>query len=46
MRAMLAEVAADATELAVAARERLDAADRAEHALVADARRVVEEASA
>jgi argininosuccinate lyase len=45
MRAMLAEVAADATELAVAARERLDAADRAEHALVADARRVVEEAS-
>jgi argininosuccinate lyase len=46
MRAMLAEVAADAAELAVAARERLDAAARAEHALVADARRLVEEASA
>ena len=43
---MLAEVAADAAELADAARERLDAAARAEHALVADARRVVEEASA
>jgi argininosuccinate lyase len=45
MRAMLAEVAADAAELAVAARERLDAAARAERTLVADARRVVEEAS-
>jgi argininosuccinate lyase len=43
MRAMLAEVAADAAQLAAAAHERLDAADRAEHTLVADARRVIEE---
>jgi argininosuccinate lyase len=42
MRAMLAEVAAGADELAVAARERLDAAERAEHALVADARRAID----
>jgi argininosuccinate lyase len=46
MEAMLADVVADADELAAAARRRLDAADRAEHNLVADARRVVEEASA
>jgi argininosuccinate lyase len=45
MGAMLADVAADANELATAARERLDAVDRAEHNLVADAQRVVEEAS-
>ncbi len=45
MGAMLAEVAADADELADATRERLDAVDRAEHTLVADARRVVEGAS-
>jgi argininosuccinate lyase len=43
MDAMLAEVAADADELAAAARQRLDAVDRAERSLVADARRVVEE---
>jgi argininosuccinate lyase len=42
MRAMLAGVAAGADELAVAARERLDAAERAEHALVADARRAID----
>jgi argininosuccinate lyase len=46
MDAMLADVVADADELAAEARRRLDAADRAEHRLVADARRVVEEASA
>jgi argininosuccinate lyase len=45
MDAMLADVAADADELAAAARQRLDAADHAEHSLVADARRVIEEAS-
>jgi argininosuccinate lyase len=45
MRAMLAEVAAGADELAVAARERLDAAERAEHALVADARWAIDGAS-
>ena len=45
MRAMLAEVAVDADELAAAARNRLDAVARAERALVAEARRVVEEAS-
>ncbi|MGH9289437.1 MAG: lyase family protein [Acidimicrobiales bacterium] len=45
MRAMLAEVVADADELSAAAHERLDAADRAEHTLVADARRVIEERS-
>jgi argininosuccinate lyase len=45
MRAMLAEVAADAAGLAAAARERLDAVGRAEQTLVADARRVVEGAS-
>jgi len=45
MSAMLAEVAVDADELAAAARERLDAVDRAERALVAEARRVIEEAS-
>jgi argininosuccinate lyase len=45
MGAMLAEVAVDADALAAAARERLDAVDRAEHNLVADARRVVEAAS-
>jgi argininosuccinate lyase len=44
MDAMLADVAAEADELAAAARERLDAVDRAERSLVADARRVVEEA--
>jgi argininosuccinate lyase len=42
MRAMLAEVAADAEALTGAARVRLDAIDRAEQVLVADARRVVE----
>jgi hypothetical protein len=46
MDAMLADVVADADELAVAARRRLDAADRAEDSLVADAMRVIEEASA
>jgi argininosuccinate lyase len=46
MGAMLADVAADAAELTDAARRRLDAADRAEHDLIADARRVVDEASA
>jgi argininosuccinate lyase len=46
MDAMLADVVADADELAAAARRRLDAADRAEHGLVADARRVIEEGSA
>jgi argininosuccinate lyase len=45
MEAMLDEVAADAAVLAAAARERLEAADRAERDLVADARRVVDEAS-
>jgi argininosuccinate lyase len=45
MDAMLADVAADADELAAAARQRLDAVDHAERRLVADARRVVEEAS-
>jgi argininosuccinate lyase len=40
--AMLAEVTAGAEELAGSARRRLDALDRAEQALVADARRVVE----
>jgi argininosuccinate lyase len=45
MDAMLADVAADADELAAAARQRLDAADHAEQSLVADARRVVEGAS-
>jgi argininosuccinate lyase len=45
MGAMLAEVAADAEALAAAARERLGAVDRAEHDLVADARRVVETGS-
>jgi argininosuccinate lyase len=45
MEAMLAEVAADAAVLAAAAGERLEAADRAERDLVADARRVVDEAS-
>ena len=45
MRAMLAEVAVDADELTAAARDRLDAVARAERALVAEARRVVEEAS-
>ncbi len=44
MGTMLADVAADAADLAAAARERLDAADRAAHDLVADARRVVAEA--
>jgi hypothetical protein len=39
---MLAEVTAGAEELAGSARRRLDALDRAERALVADARRVVE----
>jgi argininosuccinate lyase len=43
--AMLVDVATEIDELAAAARERLDAVDRAEHDLVADARRVVEEAS-
>jgi argininosuccinate lyase len=46
MDAMLADVVADADDLAAAARRRLDAADRAEHGLVEDARRVIEEASA
>jgi argininosuccinate lyase len=46
MDAMLADVAADAEELSTAARRRLDAADHAEQSLIADARRVVEEASA
>ena len=46
MDAMLADIAADADALAGAARDRLDAIDRAEHSLVADARRVIEEASA
>jgi argininosuccinate lyase len=46
MGAMLADVAVDADELAAAARERVDAVDRAQHNLVADARRMVEEASA
>jgi argininosuccinate lyase len=46
MDAMLADVATGADELAAAARQRLHAADHAEHSLVADARRVVEEASA
>jgi argininosuccinate lyase len=45
MHAMLAEVAVDADELTAAADERLDAVDRAERALVAEARRMVEEAS-
>jgi hypothetical protein len=44
MDAMLADVAADAGELVAAAGERLDAVDRAEHSLVVEARRVVEEA--
>ena len=44
MDAMLAEVAADADEVAASARERLDAVDRAERSLAAEARRVVEEA--
>jgi argininosuccinate lyase len=44
MRAMLAEVAAAAEALAAAARGRLDAVDRAEQALVAEARRVIETA--
>jgi argininosuccinate lyase len=43
--AMLADVAVDAEELAAAARQRLEAVDRAEHDLVAYARRVVEEAA-
>jgi hypothetical protein len=43
---MLADVVADADQLAAAARRRLDAADRAEHSLIGDARRVIEEASA
>src|SRR5262245_49223205 len=46
MDAMLADVVADADELAAAARRRLDAADRADRSLVADARRLVGEASA
>jgi argininosuccinate lyase len=46
MDAMLADVVAEADELAAAARRRLDAADRAERSLVADARRVIEEAPA
>jgi hypothetical protein len=46
MDAMLADIVADADELAAAARRRLDAADRAEHGLVADAWRVIEEAPA
>jgi argininosuccinate lyase len=44
MDAMLADVAAEADGLAAAARERLDAVDRAERSLVAEARRVVAEA--
>ena len=43
MRAMLAEVGDDADALAGAARRRLDAVDRAEQALVAQARRVIDE---
>jgi len=43
--AMLAEITAGAEALAGSARRRLDAMDRAEQALVADARRVVEGAS-
>jgi argininosuccinate lyase len=46
MDAMLADVVAEADALAAAARRRLDAADRAERSLVADARRVIEEAPA
>jgi argininosuccinate lyase len=41
MKAMLAELAADADALAAAARERLDAIDRAEHRLLTVARRVI-----
>jgi argininosuccinate lyase len=41
MDAMLADVLADADELAAAAHRRLDAADRAGRGLVADARRVI-----
>jgi argininosuccinate lyase len=43
MDAMLVEVAADAEALAAAARDRLDAIDRAEQALVALARQAVDE---
>jgi argininosuccinate lyase len=43
MRAMLDEVATEAEALAGAARGRLDAIEQAERALVADARRVIQE---
>ncbi|HET8621250.1 MAG TPA: lyase family protein [Acidimicrobiales bacterium] len=45
MEAMLADTAADTDALAGAARDRLDTIDRAEHSLVAEARRVIEEPS-
>jgi argininosuccinate lyase len=45
MHAMLAEVAVEADELTASAHKRLDAVDRAERVLVAEARRIVEEAA-